>query len=490
MPRSLLSDDDPASQRRLADADEALVRWSSDWPLGHADARILEEYLVGRSTGALDVSGRAATGADGRTLEGSAASEDVRLPPSVAPSTLVLDDPDGSLTAVVALTGARRTTVAVDSAAAGAACRGALESLPDAVRGTVIVHGTAAEALLDLVEEATALRVVVHAPKHVAVLREYLRMTESFAAELVVVGREKHMSRSLNRLLAESYERVDVSPGRAKSRLLIASGPKKPRDPSVIDARSVVVPPRVPAQSTAASPTPGVPEIQVSAFPGAFGGASADPGSRLLVGALAQRLPALLPGGGDGPAAQVEDRVRVLDLGSGNGWLLAATGALLPQAALFGVDDSRAAVDSTALTVASVRPGEGPAVVLHTDGTRPLPWSQEAREGQAEPGGGGYRLGAGEQFAGGSFDLITLNPPFHDGTSMTTDIAHALIDSAAELLRPGGRLVVVYNSHLRYRAHLQHRLSDVEQWARDHRFTVVSGVRSGSARGETRTPTS
>ena len=72
-------------------ADEALVRWSSDWPLGHADARILEEYLVGRSTGALDVSGRAATGADGRTLEGSAASEDVRLPPSVAPSTLVLD---------------------------------------------------------------------------------------------------------------------------------------------------------------------------------------------------------------------------------------------------------------------------------------------------------------------------------------------------------------------------------------------------------------
>ena len=478
MPRSLLSEVDHASHRRLADADEVLSRWSSDWPQGHSEARILEEYLAGRAEGALDISGRAVAGNAAEAAVTSAAEAVVTTATDAATAiagvlpTAVLDDPDGSLTLVVGLLDAPLTVVATDSASAGQSCRAAIESLPEAVRTTVAIHDTAAEAVAALVGETAALRIVVHAPKHVAVLREYLRMVESIASEIVVVGREKHMSPSLNRLLAESYERVDVSPGRAKSRLLIASGPKKLSTRSGASATS----PRVPVQSAASSPAPGVPEIQVSAYAGAFGGASADPGSRLLIEAFAGRLPALLPGGGGGRVG-ADDHVRVLDLGSGNGWLLAAVGSLLPHAVLYGVDDSQAAVASTALTAASVRPGEGPAVVLHADATRPLPWLREEAPDHA-------------RFAAGSFDLITLNPPFHDGTSMTTDIAHDLIDAAADLLAPGGRLIVVYNSHLRYRSHLQHRLSDVEQWARDRRFTVVSGTRPMGARGETRTPTS
>lgn len=473
MPRSLLAEAASASHRRLADADEVLVRWSSDWPQGHSDARILEEYLVGRAAGDLDISGRAVS---------DTAARPVRALP-----TAVLDDPDGSLALVVALTGAPQTAVATDSASAGHTCRGAIGALPDAVRTTVAFHDTAAEAVDDASRETVGLRVVLHAPKQVAALREHLRMVEATATEVVVVGREKHMSPSLNRLLAESYERVDVSPGRAKSRLLIASSPKKLSTLPVTSAQPTG--PRIPAQSAATSPAPGVPEIQVSAYPGAFGGASADPGSRLLIGAFARRLPALLPSGGVGGVGE-GNRARVLDLGSGNGWLLAAVGALLPNASLFGVDDSRAAVESTALTVASVRPGEEPAAVLHVDATRPLPWL--VGEPQEHAADVGHDSGSVDhaRFAAGSFDLVTLNPPFHDGTSMTTDIAHDLIDAAADLLGPGGRLIVVYNSHLRYRSHLQHRLVDVEQWERDRRFTVVSGTTPGSARGETRTPTS
>lgn len=482
MPRSLLSNTHTVSQERLAVADEALARWSAAWPQGHSDARILEEYLVGRSAGDLDISGRAVDSPAREAAETAEVAADPSgsrhasdSPSGTAAPTLVVDDPDGSLSLVVALAGAGRTAVVTDSAAAGEACRAARESLPEPVRSTVGVHRTVAEAAAALVgdrpaEGATAgsvgLRVVVHAPKQVALLRECLRMVEALATEVVVVGREKHMSRTLNRLLAEAYGRVDVSPGRAKSRLLVASAPKK-RAPLPVSAAALTRP-RVPVQSAAASPAPGVPEILVSAYAGTFGAAAADPGSRLLVRAFAQRRSTLFAGG--------TDRMRVLDLGSGNGWLLAAVGALLPGSVLFGIDDSQAAVESTALTAASVRPGEEPAVVAHVDATRPLPWV--TGEGRST------------DFAAGTFDLVTVNPPFHEGTTMTTDSAHALIDTAVDLLAPGGRLVVVHNSHLRYRAHLQHRLVEVEQWARDRRFTVVSGVSPGSARGETRTPTS
>jgi 16S rRNA (guanine1207-N2)-methyltransferase len=204
-----------------------------------------------------------------------------------------------------------------------------------------------------------------------------------------------------------------------------------------------------------ASPVPGVPDLSVTARPGTFGGTSADAGAQLLVRALVDRLSAATLDAG---------YRRVLDLGCGNGWLLAALGALLPDAELWGVDDVRAAVASTEATVRN-SPGvreqrDRRVVVVHADGTAPLPWAGTA----------------GEEIAAGMFDLVTLNPPFHEGHVVTTDTAHALIDSASRLLAPGGRLVVVHNSHLRYRSHLERVLDDVQQWARDRRFTVLSGV--------------
>ncbi len=93
-------------------------------------------------------------------------------------------------------------------------------------------------------------------------------------------------------------------------------------------------------------------------------------------------------------------------------------------------------------------------MILHADGTAPLPWA--------------------DGFDESSFDVVTLNPPFHDGTAVTTEIAHELINAAHALLRPGGLLVLVQNSHLRYRSHLSHRFARVEQWARDRRFTVLA----------------
>lgn len=450
---SLLSECPSDLESPLQAADEVFATWSSTWPRGHANARLVQEYLWGRATGLLDVSGR--------PLPDSLPQE---LPTPVSPPTVVLGDPDGGLVLAAALSGAERVAVAGDSAAAIAACREAVNALPEPLKDAVRFYGSTADAVAGAADtagrsddhhsEPPRLRVVVDAPKQIAALREVMRVVGARASEVVVVGREKHMSPRLNELLGEAHTDVHVSPGRAKSRLLIASGPKR----RAVERAAVSGPvgPQVPAQSTAASPGSGVPEIRVSAFAGTFGGASVDPGARLLVQTVAKRF-----SGGPG------EGMRLLDLGCGNGWLLAALGALFPKAGLYGVDDSRAAVDSTSLTVASVRSGEVPAVLAQLDGTAPLPWQTGADPvGGAEP----------TDFSPGSFDLVTLNPPFHEGTSVTTETAHALIRNAVDLVAPGGRLVVVHNSHLRYRSHLQHRLVDVEQWARDRRFTVMTGT--------------
>src|SRR5699024_12403663 len=77
----------------------------------------------------------------------------------------------------------------------------------------------------------------------------------------------------------------------------------------------------------------------------------------------------------------------------------------------------------------------------------------------------------------GSADLVLLNPPFHDGTVVDATLVQGLLDAAARVLRPGGQLWFVHNSHLRYRAELTRRFGDVRQRARDRRFTVLSAVR-------------
>ncbi|WP_394215350.1 class I SAM-dependent methyltransferase [Brachybacterium vulturis] len=101
-------------------------------------------------------------------------------------------------------------------------------------------------------------------------------------------------------------------------------------------------------------------------------------------------------------------------------------------------------------------------------------------KGQAPLSRDGVRVSWDEslsQEADDSADLVLLNPPFHDGTVVDATLVHGLLDSAARVLRPGGQLWFVHNSHLRYRAELEARVGTVQQRARDRRFTVLSAVR-------------
>src|SRR5699024_12851282 len=79
--------------------------------------------------------------------------------------------------------------------------------------------------------------------------------------------------------------------------------------------------------------------------------------------------------------------------------------------------------------------------------------------------------------AAGGAARVLRNPPFHDGTVVDATLVQGLLDAAARVLRLGGQLWFVHNSHLRYRAELTRRFGDVRQRARDRRFTVLSAVR-------------
>ena len=493
MPSSLLPESSTAAMASVEEADAVLARFDPDWPQGHPTARLVEEYLLGRAHGILDVSGR--------PVDASA--------PSPQPVTVVLGDPTGALVLIAALAGAPQVHAWNDSARAARAVRTAVGHLPADAWEAVALHDTRADALAaafqstagteavpagEHVEEAagaspSGVRVIVEAPKQLAAVRQLLRDGAGTAAEVVVAGRDKHLSPRLGSVLGESFRQVHVSPGVRKSRLLIGVAPHTADGAPAHDSSADDSHVDDAASALAASPAPGVPELSITAWPGTFGGTSADAGAQLLVRAVADRWTAATRGasataGGEaaavgaaasaaevagtstvGGAASAAGFRRVLDLGCGNGWLLAAVGALVPGAELWGVDDVRAAVASTEATVRNSTGVRGDSdrrvVVVHADGTAPLPW----------PGPDGAVVEEG------AFDLVTLNPPFHEGHTVTTATAHDLIESAVRLLAPGGRLVLVHNSHLRYRSHLERVLDGVEQWARDRRFTVLTGTR-------------
>ena len=65
------------------------------------------------------------------------------------------------------------------------------------------------------------------------------------------------------------------------------------------------------------------------------------------------------------------------------------------------------------------------------------------------------------------------NPPFHVGAAVHTGAALAMFRAAGRVLRPGGEMWTVFNSHLRYRAALRAAVGDTEQVGRNSKFTVT-----------------
>ncbi len=229
-------------------------------------------------------------------------------------------------------------------------------------------------------------------------------------AVLIAGNMLKHMTPAQNEVLRASFDRVDVSLARGKARLLTARGPRR-------------LAPVEPARGYDPEH-----ELHIVALPGVFAGASLDIGTRALLDAA---------GGLPGYATAI-------DLACGSGVLAAFLARRAPGARVIASDVSAVAVQSAALTAAA----NGVAVEAVLD------------DGLA-------------QQPDASADLVVLNPPFHVGAAVHTGIALRLFAEAGRVLRPGGQLWAVWNSHLAYAPALERAVGPTRQAARTPKFTVT-----------------
>lgn len=233
---------------------------------------------------------------------------------------------------------------------------------------------------------------------------------------------QRHLNFSLNTVLEAVFTKVSASRGYYKARALRAEQPK----PLTADT-----PPRMPRKNTAmvaAQP------IELRAYGLTFGAARLDPGTRLLLDTLAET-------GWD----QFGPGTTVVDLGCGNGTIATAVAKATGDVRVIATDDSASAVQSTVATL--VANGIDDVQVLHQSGLVALDDD--------------------------SVDAVILNPPFHDGTELTGNIARFLFSETARVLQPGGILFTVFNASRGYRHDLVQLVGPTEQLARDKRFIVT-----------------
>jgi len=260
--------------------------------------------------------------------------------------------------------------------------------------------------------------VLVQAPKGLDALREIAETVARHAdpdVTLLVGGRVKHMTKAMNDVLGDSFGHVHATLARQKSRVLVAREPQ-PGEGSF---------PRRQEHADLG--------IAVLAHGAAFAGTKVDIGTRSLLRAL--------PETGSGTA---------VDLGCGTGVLA----VVLARAGydVLASDASAAAVASAQATVEANGVADRVTVVR-----------DDALDGVGDA----------------SVDLVVLNPPFHLGVAVHTGAAERLFDAAARVLRPGGELWCVYNSHLPHRQTLQQTVGPTRQLSRDPKFTVTASTKRG-----------
>jgi 16S rRNA (guanine1207-N2)-methyltransferase len=249
----------------------------------------------------------------------------------------------------------------------------------------------------------------------------------------------KHMTRSMNDVLAAHFDSVRAGLARQKARVLTASLPgsrygrgRPTRPPTSVDARSTTE--AWPHREFHADL-----DLWVCAHGGAFAGTDIDIGTRFLLGFLEQAKP---------------DAATAIDLGCGTGVLASVLAKRRPGIRVLAADQSAAAVASARATAAAN--GVADRVTVERDdalSTRP----------------------------NASAELILLNPPFHLGSSVHAGAGLKLIEDAGRVLAPGGELWTVFNSHLAYQSALRRVVGPTRQVGRNAKFTVTVSTKSEGA---------
>jgi 16S rRNA (guanine1207-N2)-methyltransferase len=236
---------------------------------------------------------------------------------------------------------------------------------------------------------------------------------------LLAGGRVKHMSLGMNAVLARHFETVQQQHARQKSRVLLATGPRRDGETSqfpVVEHLAEL-------------------DLDVAAHGAVFAGAKLDIGTRFLLTFLPEMKPAR----------------RAVDLGCGTGILAAMYARQFPQAAVTATDQSAAAVASARAT--AVANGLAERISVHQDD-------------------------ALSTFPDAGADLVLLNPPFHVGAGVHAGAGLKLIAAAGRVLEPGGELWTVFNRHLQYLPALERHVGPTLVKGQNPKFTVTLSRRA------------
>ncbi|MGW9550312.1 class I SAM-dependent methyltransferase [Citricoccus zhacaiensis] len=352
---------------------------------------------------------------------------------SGVPPAIVLEDRHGALTLPLLTAGhavrigqdALGQERSLDANVATFRDSGALEDA-----GPLSRHGIGP----DLV--AGARMILLQLPRSLDALEQWAHLIAEHAHEDVLLlagGRDKHMTPRQNTVLERYFSSVVPGRGRSKSRVITARGPRRGRP--------------APFPRTAEHQMPGLGPVTLSAHGATFGGTNLDPGTAFLLRSLESDLQR----GG----LEWAGRKRAVDVGCGNGTIAVYLALASQQAGLDGLsvvatDQSADACASTRLT-ASLNGVEDRIEVLRDDALSTFPDASE--------------------------NLLVLNPPFHAGNTVDTRVAVRLMAASARVLRPGGALWCVWNSHLMYRPELERLVGPTRQLSRDRTFTVTVSTR-------------
>jgi 16S rRNA (guanine1207-N2)-methyltransferase len=332
-----------------------------------------------------------------------------------------------SRTGDVVVIGDRHGALALGSAAAGAT--GIRVHQDDLAGERALANNAAALAAtgayrnlpLEPALVTGARLVLMQLPRSLDALAEIAELIARHAAPDVTVyagGRVKHMTRGMNDVLGGWFGSVRASLAQQKSRVLTARDPLSSGSDPAWPAREF-------------HDDLG---LWVCAHGAAFAGTRIDIGTRFLLGFLSGL-----------PEAET-----AIDLGCGTGILATAVARARPAMRVTATDQSAAAVASARETVEANTVADR-VTVVRDDGLSG--WEDASAE------------------------LILLNPPFHVGATVHAGIAQKLFDDAARVLKPGGELWTVWNSHLGYRAALERTVGPTRQLGRNAKFTVTVSVR-------------
>jgi 16S rRNA G1207 methylase RsmC len=138
---------------------------------------------------------------------------------------------------------------------------------------------------------------------------------------------------------------------------------------------------------------------------------------------------------------------KILDLGCGNGIVGISANRLNPYSRLVFVDESMMAVKSAERNFRTFFPERHDAEFY---------WTNSFVDGPS-----------------GSIDLVLCNPPFHIGNTVSDSIAREMFVESKRLLKPGGLLRVIGNSHLHYPAVLKRIFGNSKTVTKNTKFTIV-----------------